>query len=1192
MPEGGESQGYFDFNPSNSTLVYHCCTSGSNQPENANHTWWYDVLGQSGRDEQTSPEPPFGALQSGGAFDVAHNVFVMFGGASNVGTWTYNAVANSWQQQTPGGTPPNSSLILPGVAYSSNAQQVFLYGGFAGPSTYYSDLYTYNVSSNIWTKITPVGGVEPPARYRTNFAYDSTNNVFLLFGGTNASGVLGDTWVYNPATNTWTQLNPVQSPSINSVSDFARLSYDSDHNVFVLGHKGIGGYFGGNWTTLPFQTWLFRYNGAGPNAGTLTSTAQPAAGGLNRNTVSWAKDPTLASSGSSLYVAWTETGSPFDLTAAASPHIFANQYASSNWMPVGSSYQSISGAEVQANAPSIALVGGTPWVSWYAPSLPTYGDAKIYAGNWNGTTWQSQLIGLVNSDAYQGPSQLANIAGVPFIGFLEVNKGTYPQSVLAYVKAWSGTSWVLQGGVALNRSSAIGTTASSVSIVSDGTYPYATWTEYNRTFGASGGDMSTPPQVYVSHWNGSQWIAIGGSLNVNSADLADDASIAYFGGQPYVSWTERTQTGNAQLYVANWNGATWSLVGEGPLNQGGTNGWAFHPSLVADPVGNNLYVGWVEQTALGQKALVFVSQLIGGSWTTLGSTLNADPVNGSAQRVSLGVLNGQPVAIWGEIELAALRQVYVAQWNGSNWVQLPGTGGPADITPPTAPTKLTATPISSSQINVSWTGSTDNVGVTGYYVYRNSAQVGNVTAVLSFQDTGLNPGTTYSYTVAAYDAAGNVSVKSTVAKGTTLGSGANPVVSVTAPANGATVSGTITLSANATDSAGITGVQFQIDSVNLGSQVTGSGPTYSTSWNTTTVANGSHTVTAIATDSGNRMASSSVTVTVSNTVSSGLVISGVSANSVTSSGATITWTTNTPASSQVAYATSVPYSSMSPLNSTLVTSHSVTLSNLMASTTYHYQVLSEDSQGDMASSADYTFPTSPTGLQTLLQIQGNAAEVSGTQNGSVVTPSAAPTGFTGIVDVNGTGSVNFTPAQAGNGVYFLNCCKNTNAAYYGFTGAMIGNIFEVAQGQVSFSLQSSYSFAQRKATAAAPRYTFDVRDGNGNHLFWFLTQVTTNGLQFNYTAGSPAQVYYVPQGTEDTLFGDGVILQVQLTWSASGVNLYLNNTLVKSSTYTAPAANWSATSNFDFGAYEYMSSGYNVSDDVIFNFSVAGPASQ
>ncbi len=165
---------------------------------------------------------------------------------------------------------------------------------------------------------------------------------------------------------------------------------------------------------------------------------------------------------------------------------------------------------------------------------------------------------------------------------------------------------------------------------------------------------------------------------------------------------------------------------------------------------------------------------------------------------------------------------------------------------------------------------------------------------------------------------------------------------------------------------------------------------------------------------------------------------------------------------------------------------------------YHYQVLSQDAQSNQAASGDNTFTTSAAGTQTVLQIQGNASEVSGVTNGSTVTPATAPSGFTGTVVANGTGSVNFAPAQTGNGVYFLNCCGNTNNAYYQFTGSTIGNIFNVSQGQISFYLESRYSFAQRQSNAASPRYAFDVRDGNGNHLFYFLTQVTSGRLSFTY----------------------------------------------------------------------------------------------
>jgi cysteine-rich repeat protein len=87
---------------------------------------------------------------------------------------------------------------------------------------------------------------------------------------------------------------------------------------------------------------------------------------------------------------------------------------------------------------------------------------------------------------------------------------------------------------------------------------------------------------------------------------------------------------------------------------------------------------------------------------------------------------------------------------------------PPDSTPPTAPTDLTSTAISSSQIDFSWTASIDNVAVAGYHVYCNKKQIGT-TSDTSYQITGLRPSKTYKFSVAAFDGAGNISQKSAVA---------------------------------------------------------------------------------------------------------------------------------------------------------------------------------------------------------------------------------------------------------------------------------------------------------------------------------------------------------------------------------------------------------------------------------------------
>jgi chitodextrinase len=83
-----------------------------------------------------------------------------------------------------------------------------------------------------------------------------------------------------------------------------------------------------------------------------------------------------------------------------------------------------------------------------------------------------------------------------------------------------------------------------------------------------------------------------------------------------------------------------------------------------------------------------------------------------------------------------------------------------DFTLPSSPSNLVATTVSSSTIGISWVAASDNVGVTGYGIFRDSQQVGTSTT-LSILDTGLSPGTTYVYTVAAFDAAGNTSAPST-----------------------------------------------------------------------------------------------------------------------------------------------------------------------------------------------------------------------------------------------------------------------------------------------------------------------------------------------------------------------------------------------------------------------------------------------
>ncbi|TXK83813.1 discoidin domain-containing protein [Paenibacillus sp. N3.4] len=127
----------------------------------------------------------------------------------------------------------------------------------------------------------------------------------------------------------------------------------------------------------------------------------------------------------------------------------------------------------------------------------------------------------------------------------------------------------------------------------------------------------------------------------------------------------------------------------------------------------------------------------------------------------------------GNVDLPNNTSTSMATYARFMWVKNQrNQGGGSDTQAPTAPTNLTATAVSSSQINLSWTASTDNVGVTSYEVYRGGTKVGTSTTT-SYSDTGLTASTAYSYTVKAKDAAANVSASSNTANTTTLATGGN-----------------------------------------------------------------------------------------------------------------------------------------------------------------------------------------------------------------------------------------------------------------------------------------------------------------------------------------------------------------------------------------------------------------------------------
>jgi chitodextrinase len=147
--------------------------------------------------------------------------------------------------------------------------------------------------------------------------------------------------------------------------------------------------------------------------------------------------------------------------------------------------------------------------------------------------------------------------------------------------------------------------------------------------------------------------------------------------------------------------------------------------------------------------------------TAMSTTTRArwfDPTSGNYTTIS-----GSPFPATGTRSFAPPGANSAGQ---GDWVLVLDLSGVVDTTAPSTPTNLAATTASASQVNLNWTAASDNVGVTGYKIFRGGAQVGTAPTTV-YSDTGLLSNTSYTYTVSAYDAANNSSGVSQPASATT-----------------------------------------------------------------------------------------------------------------------------------------------------------------------------------------------------------------------------------------------------------------------------------------------------------------------------------------------------------------------------------------------------------------------------------------
>src|SRR5215472_6372161 len=425
----------------------------------------------------------------------------------------------------------------------------------------------------------------------------------------------------------------------------------------------------------------------------------------------------------------------------------------------------------------------------------------------------------------------------------------------------------------------------------------------------------------------------------------------------------------------------------------------------------------------------------------------------------------------------------------------------------TPPTVQISSPLAGATLsgiaNITATAS-DSVAVTGVQFKVDGANVGpnlSTPPYIYALNTNSIANGSHSLTAVATDEAGNTAsspaipflVSNTVA---------SPVVSISVPANGSTVSGTVTVTASATSSIGVASVQLQLDGANVGSAVTAA--PYSYAWDTTKSGNGSHTLKAVAKDTaGNSTTRGVDTVTVSNTVAPPVVSISAPANGSTVSG-TVTVTASATSSIGVA-SVQLQLDGANVGSAVTVAPYSYAWDTTKSGNGSHtLKAVAKDTAGNSTTSGVDTVTVSNTVAPPVVSITAPA-------NGSAVS---------GVISVSGTASSSLSVSLvqvAVDGGGFSNALGTTNWSFNLDTASLSSN--------------ASHSLIA-KAT-----------DSAGNSTLSNSVTITVNNPAGSTVTVNWSDVHQVIDGfgASSAVTGDGITdSQADLFWSTTnGVGLSL-----------------------------------------------------
>jgi len=267
-----------------------------------------------------------------------------------------------------------------------------------------------------------------------------------------------------------------------------------------------------------------------------------------------------------------------------------------------------------------------------------------------------------------------------------------------------------------------------------------------------------------------------GGVRVSLSATAANCTANEYGDPFSVMGSGSRHAHSQELATLGWAAGnelqTVTATGDYPLGAADDPASAVKSIRVARGDGTYLYLelrkpwGTFDAFAANDPVVNGVSIRIASDWTTIVQSRLIDTTPATA------TFADAPLAV-GAMFTDPLTKASITTTSIGSGGAIVHIAWPADLSAPSAPGSLTASATSATSAHLSWTASTDNVGVTGYRISRNGSLTATI-AGTTLDDSGLSSGTTYGYSVVAVDAAGNASVAAAASVST-------PFVDTTAP---------------------------------------------------------------------------------------------------------------------------------------------------------------------------------------------------------------------------------------------------------------------------------------------------------------------------------------------------------------------------------------------------------------------------